>query len=68
MKNYKISEILYWVIAVVATYECYNQWNGNRQKAYIFIGFALLQSLWHSLEDTTRKSLTKGEIPLNDHL
>jgi len=26
------------------------------------------QSLWHSSEDTTEKSLTKGEIPLNDHL
>ena len=42
MKSYKISEILYWVIAVVATYESFNQWNGNRQKAYIFIGFTLL--------------------------
>jgi hypothetical protein len=42
MKSYKISEILYWVIALVATYESFNQWNGNRQKAYIFIGFTLL--------------------------
>ncbi|MDG1292438.1 MAG: hypothetical protein P8I34_06015 [Flavobacteriaceae bacterium] len=42
MKSYKISEILYWVIAVVATYKSFNQWNGNRQKAYIFIGFTLL--------------------------
>jgi uncharacterized membrane protein YuzA (DUF378 family) len=42
MKSYKISEILYWIIAVVATYESYNQWSTNRQKVYIFIGFALL--------------------------
>lgn len=42
MKSYKISEILYWVIAVVATYESFSQWISNRQKAYIFIGFALL--------------------------
>ena len=42
MKSYKISEILYWIIAVVAAYECYNQWSANRQKAYIFVGFALL--------------------------
>ena len=55
MKNYKISEILYWVIAVVATYECYNHWNGNRQKAYIFIGFALLSVFMALFEDTTEK-------------
>jgi uncharacterized membrane protein YuzA (DUF378 family) len=42
MKSYKISEILYWVIAVVATYESFNLWSTNRQKAYIFVGFALL--------------------------
>jgi len=42
MKTYKISEILYWVIAVVAIYESFNQWNSNRQKACIFIGFAIL--------------------------
>jgi hypothetical protein len=42
MKSYKISEILYWLIAVVATYETFNQWSINRQKAYIFIGFAVL--------------------------
>jgi uncharacterized membrane protein YuzA (DUF378 family) len=42
MKNYKISEILYWVIALVAIYESFNQWNSNRQKSYIFIGFAML--------------------------
>ncbi|MDA0200902.1 MAG: hypothetical protein O2878_03880 [Bacteroidetes bacterium] len=42
MKSYKISEILYLIWAVVATYESFNQWSSNRQKAYIFIGFALL--------------------------
>ena len=42
MKNYRISEILYGLIAVIATYESFNQWNDNRKKAYIFIGFALL--------------------------
>jgi len=42
MKSYKISEILYCVIALIATYESYDQWNSNRQKAYIFTGFAIL--------------------------
>jgi hypothetical protein len=42
MKSYKISEILYWVIAVVASYESYNQWSSNREKAYIFIGFTFI--------------------------
>ena len=42
MKSYKISEILYWFIALIAGYESFSKWNTNRQKAYIFIGFALL--------------------------
>ncbi len=42
MKSYKISEILYWFIALIASYESFFQWNTNRQKAYIFIGFSLL--------------------------
>ena len=46
MKNNKISEILYSLIAIIATYESFNQWNDNRKKAYIFIGFALLISIY----------------------
>jgi len=42
MKSYKISEILYWIIAVLATYEAFSIWNTNRDKAYIFIGFTVL--------------------------
>tara|TARA_B100001094_G_scaffold298942_1_gene323224 strand:+ start:325 stop:522 length:198 start_codon:yes stop_codon:yes gene_type:complete len=59
MKSYKISEILYWVIAVVATYESYNQWSGNRQKAYIFIGFALVSVFMAIFRRHYRKKFNK---------
>ncbi len=42
MRKYPISEVLYWVIAVVSIYETFSIWNSNRQKAFIFIGFAVI--------------------------
>ncbi|MGB1019552.1 MAG: hypothetical protein ACPGVF_00455 [Flavobacteriaceae bacterium] len=42
MKSYRISEIIYWIIALIATYEAYNLWNINPTKAYLFLGFAAL--------------------------
>jgi hypothetical protein len=37
-------------------------------KRRIFLSdLPFFHSLWHSSEDTTEKSLTKGEIPLNDY-
>jgi len=42
MKSYRISEIIYWVISLIATYEAYDLWQLNRSKAYLFIGFAVL--------------------------
>ena len=42
MKSYRISEIIYWIISVLSIYQTVVQWSMNRQKAYIFLGFALL--------------------------
>ena len=42
MKSYCISEIIYWVIALIASYEAFNLWNINPTKAYLFLGFAAL--------------------------
>tara|TARA_Y100000766_G_C18651534_1_gene480699 strand:+ start:303 stop:494 length:192 start_codon:yes stop_codon:yes gene_type:complete len=39
LKSYKISEILYWVISVVALYEAINGFKTGSSKAYIFLGF-----------------------------
>ncbi len=42
MKNHRISEILYWVIAVISIYETFTRWNLNRDRALLFAGFALV--------------------------
>jgi len=42
MKNYQISEILYWIIAVISIYETIGLWEINPSRAYLFIGFSLI--------------------------
>ncbi|MGA0374049.1 MAG: hypothetical protein ACO3MA_05190 [Flavobacteriaceae bacterium] len=59
MKSYKISEFLYWAIAAVASYESFNQWSYNRQKAYIFIGFAFLSFFMALFRRHFRKKFNK---------
>jgi len=39
MKNFRISEILYWVIAVISAYEAFARWELNRERALLFAGF-----------------------------
>ena len=42
MKFHKISEFLYIVIATVSVFEVITLWDVQRDKAYLFIGFATL--------------------------
>ncbi|MFL2633012.1 MAG: hypothetical protein ACJ0NC_03925 [Candidatus Marivariicella sp.] len=42
MKSLLISEILYWVIALISFFQIFQNWNLNRNKAYIFIFFAII--------------------------
>ena len=42
MKLYKISEFLYAVIAIISIIEVITLWDIQRDKAYLFIGFAVL--------------------------
>ncbi|MBL29705.1 MAG: hypothetical protein CMC81_00455 [Flavobacteriaceae bacterium] len=42
MKSLLISEILYWIIAIISFFQIFNNWNFNKQKALIFIFFAIL--------------------------
>ena len=39
----------------------------DKRHTYL-LGLPLFRFLWLSSEDIFEKSLTKGEIPLNDHL
>jgi len=42
MKTYKISEILYLVIAGISTYKTITLWGYDQTRAYYFLGFAVL--------------------------
>jgi len=42
MKSYKISEILYYVIAGISIYKMISLWGVEQTRAYYFLGFAVL--------------------------
>ena len=42
MKHYLISEIIYWVIAVISIFSFIENWGINDNRAYIFLGFSVL--------------------------
>ena len=42
MKNFLISEIIYWVIAVISLFSVIENWTINSNRAYIFLGFCIL--------------------------
>jgi len=42
MRSFIISEIIYWVIALISVISVFQYWNLNRQKAYIFVFFGIL--------------------------
>jgi hypothetical protein len=42
MKHYLISEIIYWVIAVISIFSFFENWGINDNRAYIFLGFSVL--------------------------
>lgn len=42
MKNYLISEIIYWVIAVISFFSFFENISNDKNRAYIFLGFCIL--------------------------
>ena len=42
MKNFLISEIIYWVIADISLFSVIENWSINKDRAYIFLGFCIL--------------------------
>jgi|TARA_B100001059_G_scaffold115208_1_gene115481 hypothetical protein len=42
MKHYIISEIIYWVIAIISIFSVFENWGINNNRVYIFLGFAIL--------------------------
>lgn len=59
MKNHRISEILYWVIAVISIYETFMRWNLNRDRALLFAGFALVSIFMALFRRHYRKKFDK---------
>ena len=67
MKNYKISEIIYWCIAVISIVEVFLEWEFNRNRAYIFLGFAVLSILMAFFRRYYRKKFSNQKNSGNDN-
>ena len=57
MNFYKISEFLYVVIAAISLIEVITLWDIQRDKAYLFIGFAALSIFMFFFRRKYRKKL-----------
>jgi LPXTG-motif cell wall-anchored protein len=53
----KIFEIGYLIIAVLCFYETYARWQSDRQKAYMFLGLAVLSIIMYFFKKRFRKKL-----------
>ena len=59
MKNYRISEILYIVIALISIKEDYVLWEIRPNKAYLFLGFAVLATFMYFFRSYYRKKFNR---------
>ncbi len=59
MKYHKFSEIIYAIIALIATYKTYTEWNIDRNRAYLFLGFAILSLFMFFFRRHFRKKFEK---------
>ncbi|MGC6423156.1 MAG: hypothetical protein ACON47_04220 [Flavobacteriaceae bacterium] len=63
MRSYRISEIIYWIISVLSLYQAIVQWSVQPQKAYIFLGFAILSVGMALFRRYFRKKFEKRRPP-----
>ena len=59
MKNYRISEILYIVIVLISIKEAYVLWEIRPNKAYLFLGFAVLAIFMYFFRSYYRKKFNR---------
>lgn len=59
MKAYRISEILYIIIAVISVKEAYSLWEIRPEKAYLFLGFASLALFMYFFRRYYRKKFNR---------
>ena len=59
MKNFLISEIIYWVIAVISLFSVIENWSINKDRAYIFLGFCIISVFMAIIRRHFRKKYSK---------
>ncbi|MDX1766678.1 hypothetical protein [Arenibacter troitsensis] len=55
IKILRYTEYLYLAVAVVSVFEIYEQWNIDRQRAYLFVFFAIVSIGMFIFKKTYRK-------------
>lgn len=58
-KVVRIFEYFYLVIAIFFTYEAYNQWNENPDRAYIFLFFVVIAIFMFFFRRNFRRKVEK---------
>tara|TARA_B100000989_G_scaffold128492_1_gene95435 strand:+ start:2114 stop:2302 length:189 start_codon:yes stop_codon:yes gene_type:complete len=59
MKHYLVSEIIYWVIAIISIFSFLENWGINDNRAYIFLGFSILSVFMALFRRYFRKKYSK---------
>lgn len=66
MKSYRISEVIYWIIAIISCFEAYTLWNTNTSKSYLFLGFAIVSIFMAFFRRHFRKKFDQRAKQKND--
>lgn len=61
MKSYKISEVLYYAIALISIYKMINLWGEEQTRAFYFLGFAVLSIFMALFRRHYRKKFNKRD-------
>ncbi len=61
MKHYIISEIIYWIIAVISIFSFFENWEINNNRAFIFLGFSILSVFMALFRRHFRKKYSKNK-------
>ena len=59
MKHYLISEIIYWVIAIISIFSFFENRGINDNRAFIFLGFSILSVFMALFRRHFRKKYSK---------
>ena len=59
MKHYLISEIIYWVIAIISIFSFFENRGINDNRAYIFLGFSVLSAFMALFRRHFRRKYSK---------